>query len=593
MVTPPILYFELRRDGAPARFERTTLSLIKIGSHPASHIRVDDPDVSRVHAVVEKDAAGVFVIDLGFGRGTFVNGERVTKQAIRHGDVVRVGQTELVVRHYDEAAVAEAARRRRLAIDPRTNRPRDEVLYSRRFLAKPRQTDGAVEIAMLYRDFVMAEELYRPSRSITVGSDTTQADFVVDHPAVGARFTLVDSSGAEPVLNFVAGMAGELYIGSQRMTLQEAHGSPHVRRNGLVSSVPLRAETRAKIVLGDIKLFVHRSTQPRVHLPHTRRNAAPVMSVGFSAALHGMFLALLLLLPPGISALALDSFATSGRHVHVMFQEPEPEPETPDEEPGDQADARAVPDNDSGSSDGRPSAEPATAESAAARRLPPSDMPDELGSEPAAESIQSRGALPALNHLPDGIASVFGNAVDSGEALRAIEGVGAHYRYGSNGLAQFNGGLRGDGRHTGRLRQGGPRGLSDRGRSDDVRRVLSNVGEDRPRLAAPVRTDGDPVVFGQIDRGIIQRVIREHRREIRTCYESELQRDHSLEGRMVVAFVISSDGTVAGSRISDSTLGNSTVEECVAGRVRQWRFPAPDGGGSVNVSYPFVFGLGG
>ncbi|MBA3566406.1 MAG: FHA domain-containing protein, partial [Actinobacteria bacterium] len=33
--------------------------------------------------------------DLGSTNGTFVNGERVTAQRLKAGDVVRVGQTEL------------------------------------------------------------------------------------------------------------------------------------------------------------------------------------------------------------------------------------------------------------------------------------------------------------------------------------------------------------------------------------------------------------------------------------------------------------------------------------------------------------------
>jgi hypothetical protein len=35
-------------------------------------------------------------------------------------------------------------------------------------------------------------------------------------------------------------------------------------------------------------------------------------------------------------------------------------------------------------------------------------------------------------------------------------------------------------------------------------------------------------------------------------------------------------------------MGNSAVEGCMVQAVRRWQFPAPDGGGLVLVSYPFV-----
>ncbi len=46
---------------------------------------------------------------------------------------------------------------------------------------------------------------------------------------------------------------------------------------------------------------------------------------------------------------------------------------------------------------------------------------------------------------------------------------------------------------------------------------------------------------------------------------------------------------MSAARIKSSTLGDSTVESCVTDRVLEIRFPAPKGGGTVTVSYPFVF----
>jgi hypothetical protein len=43
------------------------------------------------------------------------------------------------------------------------------------------------------------------------------------------------------------------------------------------------------------------------------------------------------------------------------------------------------------------------------------------------------------------------------------------------------------------------------------------------------------------------------------------------------------------SSIVQSTIGNSELEACIAGRVRTWKFPKPRGGGVAIVTYPFFF----
>jgi TonB family protein len=75
--------------------------------------------------------------------------------------------------------------------------------------------------------------------------------------------------------------------------------------------------------------------------------------------------------------------------------------------------------------------------------------------------------------------------------------------------------------------------------------------------------------------------------EVKYCYEKELVRDNKLAGRVVVKFFIGNQGTVTASAIESSTVRESNVEQCIAGAVRRWEFPRPQGG-PVSVSYPFV-----
>jgi len=78
-----------------------------IGRRDSSALLLDDPHVSRAHAVVRRQAGLVVVEDLGSTGGTFVNGEPITgSQALHHDDLVRFGTVE--TRFEDRGSLMEA-----------------------------------------------------------------------------------------------------------------------------------------------------------------------------------------------------------------------------------------------------------------------------------------------------------------------------------------------------------------------------------------------------------------------------------------------------------------------------------------------------
>lgn len=90
---------------------------------------------------------------------------------------------------------------------------------------------------------------------------------------------------------------------------------------------------------------------------------------------------------------------------------------------------------------------------------------------------------------------------------------------------------------------------------------------------------------------LIRRVVREHLGEIRGCYEEGLARRPDLAGRVTVRWVIGADGHVTGATITQSTLGDSAVEQCIATKITSWTFPL-SGTGAITVTYPFALGTG-
>ncbi len=590
MADSSVFVFEIQQEGQPARTERLSLDVIKIGSHAKSHLCLNDPDVSRVHAVLERRGDEVFLIDLGSGRGTMVNGERINKRQLFSGDRITVGSTEVVFRigaAREEAAIAAAqASGVAGAAVRRGSRTPDSALYSRRFLSRPASTDGSVEIAVLANDFVIYDEIFNPPKNIVLGSEAG-CTFPLEHPSMGSTpFTLVSAEGGEPQLHLNAEMQGELYVGTDRYTIAEAF-EQGVVKGGKRGSVRLAQDTRARLVFGDVQVFLHRSSKPALVLPPYIGAIAPVLVFfGVSFLLHALFMALIFWYPSGVGDFDNDRFDPNNRFVQMVIEEPiEEQIEEPDWLEEDEGQDDGAEGEEGRAGDEREENE----DSRMAVEGDNTEAPTELArAEARLEALQT-GALAVLTNV--GPSSIFGSEASGYDDLTAIGGVGTADQlgasYGMGGLGQYGGGLSAGGGRGGSGFGSGPIAVRGRASNEQVGHELRDIS-DRSERRVSVRP-GNPSIRGQLDRSIIQRVIRQHRREIRACYESALQRDPDLDGRVVVAFVIDPSGSVAGSRIESSTIGNSSVENCVATRVRRWRFPEPRGGGTVRVSYPFVF----
>jgi TonB family protein len=87
------------------------------------------------------------------------------------------------------------------------------------------------------------------------------------------------------------------------------------------------------------------------------------------------------------------------------------------------------------------------------------------------------------------------------------------------------------------------------------------------------------------DREAVHRVVRSHTGAVRYCYEKELARKPDLSGRVTTHFVIDKNGAVTEATITESTLGDSAVEDCLLRQIRSWHFPAK----ATSVTYPFRF----
>ncbi len=321
----------------------------------------------------------------------------------------------------------------------------------------------------------------------------------------------------------------------------------------------------------------------RLHLAHTEAEAPPPRAgmwtlfdreglggLGIAAAIHAMWALVFWSMPVDADSLKLAFTDTAERVVTVFSSHPEkPEPPPPTE---------AVARGGEGPGDGEPS-----------------DAPEDA---PAAEGREGRGPearRAEKRRIAKGVAESVANAIDAGLAS-AGSPLGEDARTALDGM--FDDGF---GRTAALLGPPGPgrgnKGIGPGASIDPIAipRVASTGRPGGPRRGVPERGTRQPKavplppkVSPGLDQEQVRRVIRRHRNEYRYCYERELQLKNDLQGKVTIRFVIGANGKVVAAAANEDTVGGG-VGRCIRDRVLRWQFPAPGGGGTVVVSYPFLF----
>src|SRR6266496_531950 len=104
---PTSVTLKVYRGEELVRTERFTRDIIKIGRLSSAHLCLEDDRISRIHSVIEVGQDGhISIIDMGSAEGTFVNGKRVSKGPLRHGDEIKLGGLRIVLEGADETVAA-------------------------------------------------------------------------------------------------------------------------------------------------------------------------------------------------------------------------------------------------------------------------------------------------------------------------------------------------------------------------------------------------------------------------------------------------------------------------------------------------------
>jgi TonB family protein len=471
-------------------------------------------------------------------------------------------------------------------------------------------SDRAVEVMVMWGDnAVLNVDHVNPIRSYYVGESTDAkgnptADYLIGSELIGTeRMPVVIDVGGAPAVVIPAGSSGDVTEGNSRYDLASIVAAGQAQPCAELAGAyqyPLRPGATARVAYRGLT-FVVRPV-----------NAGKVVGMGgsqldpkryawtlLSFMLHFLFLLAMYFMPPGGSALSLDLLSEDSRLAKYLMEPPETiEEETPDwlqnSESDDQEGGKGKRHKDEEGQMGKE--ESKKTKNKYGIQGPADNQDPHMAREAAKEEAKTAGILGVLSQStgawnsptsPYGQDTALG--YDPMSALGALMGdqIGENFGFGGLGLRGTGRGGGGTGEGTIGLGNIGTIGHGGGGGSGSG--YGRGAGGFRGRDAkVPQIRSGNADVRGSLSKEVIRRVIQRHINEVRFCYEQELNSRPDLSGRVQVKFIISPSGAVQAANVENSSLGAARAEQCIAQAVRRWTFPAPDGGGIVIVSYPFV-----
>jgi len=471
-------------------------------------------------------------------------------------------------------------------------------------------SDRALEVMVMWGDnAVLVVEHLNPVRSFYVGESTDEkgrptADYLIASELIGSeRMPVVVDVGGTGAVVIPAGSTGEISVGNDRMSVADVVASGRAQACSEMAGAyqyPLPAGATARIQYRGMTFVVRPVNAGKpvgIGGPgiQWKQHAWTILSFG----LHALFLLSMYFMPPGGSALSLDLLNEDSRLAKYLMEPPETiEEETPDwlqnSEAEDTEGGKGKRHKDDEGQMGKE--ESKKTKNKYGIEGPPDNEDPHMAREAAKEQAQNAGILGVLSQStgawnsptsPYGQDTALG--YDPMSALGALMGdqIGENFGFGGLGLRGTGRGGGGTGEGTIGLGNIGTIGHGGGGGSGSG--YGRGAGGFRGRDAkVPQIRSGNADVRGSLSKEVIRRVIQRHINEVRFCYEQELNQRPDIAGRVQVKFIISPSGAVQAANVENSTLGAARAEQCIAQAVRRWTFPAPDGGGIVVVSYPFV-----
>ena len=434
-----------------------------------------------------------------------------------------------------------------------------------------------LRIGLVQSGRVIEERIIKQRITVTVGSNE-KSMFVIPSQAVPPMFKLFELLGNDYYLNFLDGMTGRVALATGITDIQSLRGS--AKKVGGAYQVKLTEEARGKVVVGEttflFQFVAPPPVQPRPQLPLAVKGGIAstidwtlTIIAAFSFLLH--FGIVGAMYSDWMDPVVGDDFNLAGL-VDLMKNIPPPVVETPTEvstaatatatatsATPTKAAAGGTKASSAGKSAGQVSDQKAAALAAQADAMQ-MQMLAALNGGSSVQGALNRSDIPPVD-LSGAAASNAGVAHGSGDLK--IGGGGSPVQGGGKGggLAGIGGGTKGEGGgEAGKeTKVAGPTGVAQVGGST---------------ATVPI-SDADRIVAGL-------------RARFRNCYQTGLNSDPSMSGKVLISARVGPNGEVSSADVASNTGLSPGVAQCIAGVVKRATFSAPGGGGST-LQIPVTF----
>ena len=597
---PMPLRVTIYMDGKRLREVTFDREIINVGKQSSANLRLEDVNVSRKHAVIERRESGEWrVTDLGSTNGTTVNGRRITQAILQNGDRLLLGETTLVI------GITQGGESARDGDLERAPVPEIQGLGENSFYAlgeeDPKAAGMVLEVALLWGETVLTVQHFDKPREVRIG-ELPGCDMTIPETVLGnAELTLISDAGGQFALHTDhANFEGDVLINGSIIPLGDLENAGKLTGGRLV----MTEATRARLRVGDFILLVSYGPMPAKPLvsPLGAVDYTPHIYVAVSAIVHIAFLVFLSLMPEDQLRSRLDPSARRAKLLKVLkVVEPEIEEEEEEEDPERdnekkklEVDKEVVKKSDTlvNKLDKKKKKKPVDTE--ALNQMSDADRKKKLR-----DIAATAGAAKLLNEDSGLLSSLLDDSdqmMMDGRKLKQLTSVagpdadplsagGAIDPFGGTLSGANSGGFSSQASLGANSANGGAAPIDGLGKKS--RRGLGDIAM-KERKVTPVAIASTASVSGRLDRKTVQKIIRRNLSGIKWCYQDALQRNPKLRGKVTLSFAILPNGKLKNPKASNPSINDNTLLSCITKKMKRWKFPAPKDGGVVKVSYPLI-----
>jgi TonB family protein len=451
---------------------------------------------------------------------------------------------------------------------------------------RPTADKKALEVVLMWGDTVLSIAHYGTARPVSIGDDPAN-DFRVSSSLIATpTFRLLDAVNGQFVINFTSAMSLEVRNEAGDVFDRDALEKKNLLKSGgsAAHSYAIGLHDRVAVQL-DKLTFVMQYVSPATVLTTPLGKSIDYFFtkiLGFAFLAHMFILIALLITPYDPIGSEEDLFTNPNRFAQLLLKEPEKKKEKKKFELSGKKGGGKHKDKEGKFGKVEAKQKDALASAKGAPRVDPNKR------EKDRKVALNSGLFQALKGQSGNVSDVFGpGGLGSGinQALGGLRGANMGDAAGGHGLGSRGTGPGGGGNSLGIGGLGDGTGYGTGGTGD-----IDLGGRGKGQYKVEV---GRTITKGCLTSEVVMRVLSRVQSQAKYCYEKELPRNPNLQGKVTTTFVIGPTGSVQTTSISESTMGNASVESCLERVVQRLKFPPCEGGGVAEVTYPWIFSTGG